>query len=137
MSYRWIYATIAASALVLSGCSSGKVTVITPSAKPTSSAAASSEAPSSEESTEAEAPQQTLDPDACVDVTSANLDLATANDSASAQKAADTFDKYSPPAPVQEAIDHFVQTKGVQFDDPKFDEFNKRIDDWVKEVCPL
>jgi len=24
-----------------------------------------------------------------------------------------------------------------QFDDPDYDKYNKQIDDWVKQVCPL
>ena len=136
MSYRWMLAVVAAFVLLASGCGSKTPSIPTPTAEPSSSAEKSSEAPSSD-ATQAEAPQQTLDPNSCVEVTSANLDLAVANNAADAQKAADKFGKYNPPASVQEAIDHFVQTKGVQFDDPKFDEFNKRIDDWVKAVCPL
>ena len=47
------------------------------------------------------------------------------------------FAQYNPPADVTEAIEHFVGTGGVQYDDPEFDEFNARIDNWIKEVCPL
>ena len=36
----------------------------------------------------------------------------------------------------REAIDHFVETGGVQYDDPDYDEYNGRIDAWVKAVCP-
>lgn len=139
MSYRWVLAVVAAFVLLASGCGSKAPTVVTPTAKPSSpssSAETSSQEPTSAESTQAEAPQATLDPDSCVELTSANLDLAVAKNAADAQKAADKFGKYNPPAPVQEAIDHFVGTKGIQPGDPDFDEFNKRIDDWVKQVCP-
>jgi predicted small lipoprotein YifL len=137
MSYRWVLAVVAALVLLVSGCGSKTPTVVTPTAKPSSSAEKSSEKPTSEESTQAEAPQETLDPDSCVEVTSANLDLAVATNAADAKKAADKLGKYNPPASVQEAIDHFVGTEGVHSDDPDFDELNKRIDDWVKQVCPL
>ncbi len=137
MSCRWILAVVAAFVLLASGCGSKAPTVVTPTAKPSSSAETSSKKPTSEESTQAEAPQATLDPDSCVELTSANLDLAVAKNAADAQKAADKFGKYNPPASVQEAIDHFVGTKGAQSDDPDFEQFNKRIDDWVKQVCPL
>jgi predicted small lipoprotein YifL len=137
MSYRWVLAVVSAL-LLASGCGSKAPTVATPTAKPSSSSAAtSSETPSSEESAQAEAPQQTLDPDSCVEVTSASLDLAVAASAADAQKAADKFGKYNPPATVQEAIAHFVGTGGAKSDDPDFEGFNKRIDDWVKQVCPL
>ena len=92
--------------------------------------------PSTVPSKEADAPLPTLDPDACVDVTAANLDLAVANNSEDAQRPADVFGRYDPPASVQEAIDHFVETGGVQYDDPDYDEYNGRIDAWVKAVCP-
>jgi hypothetical protein len=72
-----------------------------------------------------------------MDVTGANLDLATATNHDAARKAADTFEKYDPPADVKAAVEHFVGTNGAQFDDPDYDKYNKLIDGWVKQVCPL
>jgi hypothetical protein len=137
---RWMLAGVVTAALLASGCSSGKVTVITPSAKPTSSSASTStetseasETSEEETSTEPGAPE---DADKCTDLTGANLDLALASTTEDAKKQADIFAKYDPPGPVQEAIDHFVETKGPQLDDPKYDEYDKRITDWVKQECP-
>jgi hypothetical protein len=133
MSYRLSCAAVAVSALLGSGCSSNEPT-ITPT--PATTTASDPTAPSTAPSKEADAPLPTLDPDACVDVTAANLDLAVANNSEDAQRPADVFGRYNPPASVQEAIDHFVETGGVQYDDPDYDEYNGRIDAWVKAVCP-
>jgi hypothetical protein len=78
-----------------------------------------------------------LDANACMDVTGANLDLATATNHDAARKAADTFEKYGPTADVKDAVEHFVGTNGAQVDDPDYDKYNKLIDGWVKQVCPL
>jgi hypothetical protein len=139
MRYRLIVAALAALALLAPGCSSNKTTVAPPSAASISSTPASSPASTTAESTAAAAaePLEPLGPHGCVDVTSANLNLAVATSAEEARQAADAFAKYDPPAPVTEAIDHFVATGGVHIDDPDFDEYNGRIDDWVKVVCPL
>jgi hypothetical protein len=137
MSYRLSCAAVAVSALLASGCSGNEPTTThTPATTTVSDAPVPSTAPSTAPSKEAEAPLPTLDPDACVHVTAANLDLAVANNSEDAQRPADVFARYDPPASVQEAIDHFVETGGVQYDDPDYDEYNGRIDAWVKAVCP-
>jgi hypothetical protein len=134
VSYRWISAVVVLIALLAAGCGGGKTTVTSPTSHASqSSASKSSEQPSSDES----APVATLDSSACVEVTQANLDLATASNKDDARKPADILEKYNPPASVREAIEHFVQTGGAQFDDPDFDKYNKLIDNWVKQVCPL
>jgi PBP1b-binding outer membrane lipoprotein LpoB len=139
MSHRWIVAIVAAGALLLSGCGSDKVVITTPTAKTkaSESKSKSSEAETTEEepSTEA-APGETLDPSACADLYSAKLDLILAGNAEEAQPAADTLSKFDPPADVQEAIDHFVEVGGVQFDDPDYNEMNGRIDEWSAAVCP-
>jgi hypothetical protein len=133
MSHRLSCAAVAVFALLGSGCSSNEPTITdTPDTTTASEAAAPPNVPSKE----ADAPLPTLDRDACVDVTAANLDLAVANNSEDAQRPADVFGRYNPPASVREAIDHFVETGGVQYDDPDYDEYNDRIDAWVKAVCP-
>ena len=133
MSYRLSCAAVAVSALLASGCSGNEPTT---THTPATTTAPDAPVPSTVPSKEAAAPLPTLDPDACVDVTAANLDLAVANNSEDAQRQADVFGRYDPPASVQEAIDHFVETGGVQYDDPDYDEYNGRIDAWVKAVCP-
>ncbi|HXO51193.1 MAG TPA: hypothetical protein VN888_09215 [Mycobacterium sp.] len=104
-----------------------------------SSTAQASASPSAEETTPAEEPAAgaKLDADACVALTGANLDLAAATNHDAARKAGDTFEKYDLPADVKTAVEHFVDTNGAQFDDPDYDKYNKQIDDWVKQVCPL
>jgi hypothetical protein len=140
MPYRLSCAAAAVSALLASGCSSNEPTNPAPATTTASEATepptVPSRAPSTAPSKEADAPLPTLDPDACVDVTAANLDLAVANNSEDAQRPADVFARFNPPASVQEAIDHFVETGGVQYDDPDYDEYNGRIDAWVRAVCP-
>jgi hypothetical protein len=136
---------VPAAALVLlaSGCSSQEPASTTPSGQPSGSSSApapgveSPEAGTAEESSAAIAPQAPLGSEGCIDVTSANLDLAVADNADEARAAADVFARFGPPASVVEALEHFVGTGGVQFDDPDFDEYNTRIDDWVRAVCPL
>ena len=82
------------------------------------------------------APKNTLDARACADLTTANLDLATAQTGEDARTAADVLGAFTPPADVQEAIDHIVAAGGVKFDGADFDLFNDHIDPWVRDVCP-
>jgi hypothetical protein len=140
MPYRVLLTAVAATALVASGCSTSKPSVpstVVPGTK--SSTAQASASPSAAETTAAEPPAAgaKLDANACMDVTGANLDLATATNHDAARRAADTFEKYDPPADVKDAVEHFVGTNGAQFDDPDYDKYNKLIDGWVKQVCPL
>lgn len=72
----------------------------------------------------------------CIEVTSANLGLATAQDRDAARAAADTLEKYDPPANVRNAIEYFVGARGAMFNDPNFATRNKAISDWVKQKCP-
>ena len=137
MRHRVLFTAVVATAIVASGCSSSKPTVPVP-AKSTSSQASATASATVEETTPADAPPaEKLDANACVEVTSANLDLATASTHDDARKAGDAFEKYDPPTDVRDAIEHFVETNGAQFDDPDYDKYNSAIDDWVKQVCPL
>lgn len=95
--------------------------------------AAASEDPSSEAAAPPSAP---LDSSSCVDVTGASLDLSAAMNPKDARTAADTLEKFDPPAEAKTAIEHFVTTGGAQFDDPDYDKSNKALDDWVHQVCP-
>ncbi|WP_310766351.1 hypothetical protein [Mycobacterium sp. Z3061] len=138
MGKRWWIAAVAIAATVLTGCSSGKTTVVHSSGasspgKSTSPAAASS---SSEATTTESAPVSTLDSSQCVDVTGANLDLLTASDKDAARKAADTLERYNPPSSVKSAIEHFVSTGGAHFDDPDYTKNNQIVKSWVDQVCP-
>ncbi|CQD14074.1 hypothetical protein BN1232_02903 [Mycobacterium lentiflavum] len=136
MAQRWLLAATLIAGLAISGCSSGSKTT-TPSGSTTknSTSASATSSSSSSETTEA-APTTTLDISQCVDVTGANADLLTASDNAGARKAADTLEKYNPPAKVKDAIEHFVTTGGAHFDDPDYTKNNKLVSDWVKGVCP-
>lgn len=130
---------VAVTATLMTGCSSGKTTVVhssgaSSSGKSTSSSAAPTTT-SEETSTEA-APVTPLDSSQCVDVTGANLDLLTSSDKEAARKAADTLEQYSPPSKVKAAIEHFVSVGGAHFDDPDYTKSNKLIKDWVEQVCP-
>jgi hypothetical protein len=142
MSPRWIVA-IAAALLLASGCSTDEPTSAGPSEQTSASSSAPSpgqdspEPGSAEEGSTAFGPQAPLGSQGCIDVTSANLNLAVADTAEEARAAADVFAQFSPPASVTEALEHFVGTGGVHFDDPDFTEFNARIDGWVKAVCPL
>jgi hypothetical protein len=69
-------------------------------------------------------------------VSGANVDLLASSDKDAARKAADTLEKYNPPANVKEAIEHFVTTGGAHFDDPDYTKYNKVLSGWVKGVCP-
>jgi hypothetical protein len=144
MSLKWIHvATAAAAVLLASGCSSDEPPGTAPSDEASASSSAPSPGPESpgtvggEESPAALAPQAPLGSEGCIDVTSANLNLAVADNAEEARTAADVIAGFDPPASVSEALEHFVATGGVQFDDPEFNEFNSRIDNWVKAVCPL
>lgn len=129
---------VAVTATLMTGCSSGKTTVVhssgaSSSGKSTSSSAA---ATSSEATSTESAPVTPLDSSQCVDVTGANLDLLTASDKEAARKAADTLEQYSPPSSVKAAIEHFVSVGGAHFDDPDYTKNNKLVKDWVEQVCP-
>jgi hypothetical protein len=123
------------------GCSSSKPTAPTPVASKTSQSTPSTSQPPSSTPEEAN-PAETapgsapLEGSACGDVSGANLDLATAMNKDDARKAADTLAKYDPPAAVKDAIEHFVQTGGAQFDDPDYAKDNKLVDGWVRQICP-
>jgi hypothetical protein len=137
MLLRVVLVTIVTTALLTSGCSSGKPSVPAP-AKSSSAQASPSKSATAEETTAADAaPAEKLDVHACADVTAANLDLATASTAEDALKAGDAFEQYDLPADVKDAVEHFVGTNGAQFDDPDYDKYNKTIDEWVKQVCPL
>ena len=141
-----VLVTVVAAAVVLAaGCSSGKPPVPSqPSTTKTSTAQASA-SPSAEptappvETTpgDDQGSAATLDGDACVAITGANLDLAAATNHDAARKAADTFEKYDLPANVKEAVEHLVDTNGPQADDPDSGKYHQLIDDWAKQVCPL
>ncbi|MEE6138362.1 hypothetical protein SKC41_18770 [Mycobacterium sp. 050128] len=136
MTHRWLLAATLIAGLAISGCSSGsKTTTPAGSTTKSSTSASATSSSSSSETTEA-APSTTLDTSQCVDVTGANADLLTASDNAGARKAADTLEKYNPPAKVKDAIEHFVTTGGAHFDDPDYTKNNKLVSDWVKGVCP-
>jgi hypothetical protein len=136
MPNKWRIAVAGAAALVLAGCSSPKVTFITPtSATKTSTAAAQSTESSSPPSAD-DASGTRLDGEACVAITGANLDLSAASNAQDARTAADTLEKYEPPQSAQDAIEHFVETGGAQFDDPSYKKFNDALDKWVHQVCP-
>jgi hypothetical protein len=133
--YRWMAVAIALAALVTSGCSTARPPAQTPAAPPKSSQSVASSPPPASSS---EAPAGTpLGADACVEITQANLDLATATNADDARKAGEAFTKYDLPASVNDAVQHFVGTGGAQFDDPQYDKYNNAIESWIKQVCPL
>jgi hypothetical protein len=134
---------VVAAAMLASGCAADKpATQRTDTSQPaaataqtsTDTAAAPAEATSVEA---APAPLPTLDANACVEITGANLNLAVAHNGDDARAAADKFGPYHPPADVEEAIEHFVSTGGAQVSDPDFQKYNSAIDNWIKQVCPL
>lgn len=132
--YRWMAVAITTAAVTVAGGSTTKSTVVQPPAsKPSSSAAA----PSPQAGSSQAAAADRLDPSACVEITQANLDLATATNADAARKAGDAFEKYDLPGSVKEAVEHFVGTRGAQFDDPQYDKYNGAIEGWIKQVCPL
>jgi hypothetical protein len=135
MSTRWLLAAVAISAMVMTGCSSGKTTTASTSASPAPSSKTSAAASSETSATET-APVTPLDSSQCVTVDGANSDLLTASDKDAARKAADTLESYNPPASVKSAIEHFVGTGGAHFDDPDYTKNQKAIKDWVAALCP-
>jgi hypothetical protein len=143
MGCRLLVTAVLATAVLASGCSGSKPA---PQSSEKSETASVTTQPSASapavpaETTPVQAPppaDDALDADACVEITGANLNLAVAKSNEDARKAADTFEKYNPPADVREAIEHFASTGGAQFNDPDYDRYNTLIDNWVKQVCPL
>jgi hypothetical protein len=128
------------TAALMTGCSSSKTTTSAPSpsasAPSTSAATTSAPAASSDTTSATGSVIATLDSSQCVDVTGANVDLLTASDKDAARKAADTLERFNPPASAKDAIEHFVTTVGAHFDDPDYTKNNKALDGWVKQVCP-
>ena len=107
MLIRPLLVGVAASAVLLVGCSKGPtVTHVTP--KPEASSSASSESTSAAETTAEAAESATgpLGPEECVEVTGARLDIILAGNAEEATPPADILKKYGPPPPVVEAIDH-------------------------------
>ncbi|MDT5019055.1 MAG: hypothetical protein QOD39_5215 [Mycobacterium sp.] len=144
MRCRFLLAAVVATVVMASGCSGSNPPaqstpkVETPSAANQTSQAAPAPATTDETDTAEAAPAgPTLDNDACVDITGANLNLAVATDHDAARSAGDTFENYNLPSDVRAAIEHFVSTGGAQYKDPDYDRYNKLIDEWVKQVCPL
>ena len=145
MHMRVLLSVVAVTAVLATGCSSSKPTVPSHPTTTKSSTAPASAPPSVEQPSppaqvrpgEDEGSAGKLGGDACVAINGANLDLAAATNHDDARKAADTLEKYDLPADVKAAVEHFVDTNGVRFDDPDFDKYNQLIDDWVKQVCPL
>jgi hypothetical protein len=131
-----LVAVAGAAALVLAGCSSPKVTFITPTSATKTSTVAAQPTESSSAPTVDDAGGTRLDGEACVAITGANLDLSAASNAQDARTAADTLEKYEPPQSAQDAIEHFVETGGAQFDDPSYKKFNDALDKWVHQVCP-
>jgi hypothetical protein len=136
MSKRWLPGAVMVSTLaatLITGCSSGKTTTAPTSDHPASSgkSSASSTGPSATET-----PVIPLLSSECVAVTEANADLLATSDKDAARNAANTLEGYNPPAPVKDAIEHFVGTGGAHFDDPDYAKNHKILDDWVKAVCP-
>jgi hypothetical protein len=77
-----------------------------------------------------------LDGEARLAITQGNLDLTAASNAQDARTAADILEKYTPSQSAQDAIEHFVQTGGAQFDDPSYKKFNDALDKWVHQMCP-
>lgn len=136
MSTRWLFAAVAISATLMTGCSGSKTTTASTSAGPPPSSKTSAAASSTEPSATETAPVTPLDSSQCVTVDGANSDLLTASDKDAARKAADTLEGYNPPASVKGAIEHFVGTGGAHFDDPDYTKNQKAIKDWVAALCP-
>jgi hypothetical protein len=131
-----LVAVAGAAALILAGCSSPKVTVITPTPATNTSTVAAQPTESSSAPTVDDASGTRLDGEACVAVTQANLDLSAASNVQDARAAADVLEKYEPSESARDAIEHFVQTGGAQFDDPGYKKNNDALDGWVHQVCP-
>lgn len=140
MTRRWLFMALVVATALMAGCSSSKTTSSAPSpsasSRSTSTATTSAPAATSDTTSETAPVSATLDSSQCVDVTGANVDLLTASDKDAARKAADTLERYNPPASVKDAIEHFVTTGGAHFDDPDYTKNNKALDGWVKQVCP-
>lgn len=124
------------AALVLAGCSSPKVTIRPPTSTTNTSTAAAQSTESSPEPPADDSGGTRLDGEACLAITQANLDLSAASNAQDARTAADILEKYSPSPSAQDAIEHFVQTGGAQFDDPSYKASNDALDKWVHQVCP-
>ncbi|MUL76860.1 hypothetical protein [Mycolicibacterium sp. CBMA 226] len=138
--YKELMVATAIAAVAITGCSTTKqVTVGSPKSASSTSAPASTAQASGSDSgaSDTATPAARLDASACVEITQANLDLAVASNSDAARTAGNTFEKYDLPGDVKDAVEHFVSTGGAQFDDPKYDKFNKAIESWIKQVCPL
>jgi hypothetical protein len=131
-----LVAVAGAAALVLAACSSPKVTITPPTSAANTSAVAAQPTESSSAPTVDEAGGTRLDGEGCVAVTQANLDLSAASNTQDARTAADILEKYTPSESARDAIEHFVQTGGAQFDDPGYKKFNDALDAWVHQVCP-
>ena len=126
MSRLWLVIAGVSAALLVSGCSSDDK----------SSKSDSSSSSSSSEESSSDPAAEPLDVSSCVDVTSASLGLLIASSEDEARKAADTLEKFDPPAKAKAAIEHFVSTGGAQITDPDYDKNNDAVTTWVHQLCP-
>lgn len=133
-------ATAAAALFALAGCSSsGKSNATAGSSHPhTSPVTASSVTTTSASAGSASTPAATatLSTDQCLELAEAQLNVATAMKADEARKAADIVEKYNPPSDVKTAVEHFVTTIGVQFNDPQAAHGTAILKAWVDNVCP-
>jgi uncharacterized lipoprotein len=127
MSRLWLVVAGLSAALLVSGCSSDDKS---------SGTTASASSGSTEDASAADPVAEPLDVSSCVDVTSASLGLLIASSKDEAQTAADTLEKFNPPAKAKAAIEHFVSTGGAHIDDADYDKNNKAVTDWVHQLCP-
>ncbi|WP_155924900.1 hypothetical protein [Mycolicibacterium sp. CBMA 234] len=131
-------AAVLAAALLLAGCSSNKPAP-QPTATPSSSPAQStSAAPSTPEASAPPSPtNRQLDGGNCLQLTGAVVNLMSGSSPEDAQKASDTIAGFHPPADVQTAVKHFVNTNGLHTSDPNRTQFSRTLNDWVEQQCPV
>ena len=129
------FACAGISLLFVAGCSKSDTTNTTAATSaPTTKAGAGST--TGVPTTKGNKTVATLNSSNCLDLATGNLDLLTASTRDDARKGADAIEKFNPPAEVKAAAEHFVDTKGAQYDDPDFSKNSALVKDWVAASCP-
>lgn len=132
-------AAVLAAALLLAGCSADKQPA--PPTTSTSSAPAPSSSAAAPSTPEAGAPpsptSRQLDGGTCLQLTGAVVNLMSGASPDDAKAAGDTINGFHPPADVQAAVTHFVNTNGLHSSDPDRSQFSRTLNNWVEQQCPV
>jgi PBP1b-binding outer membrane lipoprotein LpoB len=129
---------VLAAALLLAGCSGDKQPAQPTTATSSATAPSTSAAPATPDAGAPPSPtSRQLDGGTCLQLTGAVVNLMSGTSTDDAKAAADTINGFHPPADVQAAVTHFVNTNGLHTTDPDRSQFSRTLNNWVEQQCPV